>query len=502
MNRLIFIFAITILSASSSLFAQQFSTPIKVNTETGLSSEKAPIMAIGRDGTIYISWVKGNGTGSSIWMSHSTDGGSTFSAPVNACADANSNSDAQRTAKFVLDTKGGIHMIWMATRKDKNPDVWYIRSTDNGTTWTSPMTLCDAGDSNKFAQDFPAIACDSNDNLYASWLDFREPSIPGISPHGHIYFTKSTDHGTTWSKNIKADNMPGGIGGTCECCAQHIAVSPTGNIYIGFRSNIQELRNIYLARSTDKGETFELSLKIADGDWSLAACPMKGPNIRLDESETLHMAWGDAREGPIHLYYASIPKGSTATPKNYQFDDPDATAINYPDVAVYKNGTVRALGYQTANFGIKYILTNGSTTIIDNQPLPMGSNQAYITVLFTPDGTRYLSYQDSKAGSPDIYFCKETISLSSSDVATEDKEKQITIYPNPVQEQTSFTLSYSGNLPLTMKIVDVLGKEVYQTTLSGAIAAQRIEIPELAAGCYYCLFTGAGVHLTKPLIVN
>src|SRR5689334_20201421 len=115
MTRSIFTLAIIILGFSSSLQAQQFYMPVKVNTETTLTSERAPMMALGRDGTIYISWVKGNGTGSSIWMSHSTDEGNTFSTPVLACADANSNSDAQRTAKFVLDTKGGIHMIWMAT---------------------------------------------------------------------------------------------------------------------------------------------------------------------------------------------------------------------------------------------------------------------------------------------------------------------------------------------------------------------------------------------------
>jgi hypothetical protein len=500
-------FALLLIASvlATTAVAQQFSTPILVSTNSSSSEQRSPIMHLDHNGTIYICWVSGNGDGSSIFVSKSSDKGKTFSTPVLACANANSNSDMQRTTKFAIDPGGNLHFIWMATRVNKQPDIWYMRSTDQGENWTTPVSL--SNDDSKYAQDFPAIACDSQGNIYASFLDFRESAQPGIPSHGRLYVTRSIDGGATWSKNITADSMPNGIGGTCECCAQHIAVSAAGNIYIAFRSNTLDannnnVRNIYLARSTDQGLSFQPSLNIQDTDWILTACPMKGPNIVLDESETAHIVWADGRTFPSHLYYTSVTPGETTTPLNTTFDVAGAEVPNCPEISTIANGKYRAIVYQTSNYGARYLLYSHGIAIVNNRPFPSGQSQMYPSVLFAPDGIRYCVWQDSKLGKPNIYFSKETVGLETESVKESIEATSLSMYPNPLSlENRTITISQQEASASSIRVVDELGRERFSAKLSNS-TSQTVELPGLSEGNYLCVFHTGSTIQTRMLSIK
>lgn len=409
-----------LLLLPGSLLAQSYTTPVQVNMGGGGLADRSPMMKLDHKGNIYIAWVRGaDGMGNGpIAMSVSTDGGSTFSMPSVVCADANCNANFQRTAQFVIDTKDNIHLVWMGSRVNSQPDIWYTRSMDKGKTWSKPVTVCDANDSSKYAQDFPTIACDSSDNLYVSFLDSRMTQRK-IAKTPLLYFTRSTDGGMTWSVNKRADVPPGGMGGTCECCTEQMASTADGHIYIVFRSNINNLRDIWLARSYDKGMTFQPALKIVSGDWNIDACPVTGPHITLDDAEGAHIVWRDARDdsGKVRLYYAYVPNGSTATPVNTAFDADGAQQANYPDIALYDHAKFRVIAYETFNYGMRYILYNNTTNsaLVNNRPVNVNGNSAksFTNVLFADDGTRYLCWQDTKNDAGDIYFAKENSKLPS-----------------------------------------------------------------------------------------
>ncbi len=492
---------IVLVLACSIGRAQQFSTPLKLNTTAKGIADRSPMMHLGRDGTIYIAWVSGaNSSGNgAIVMSTSSDGGTSFSAPVTVSAMAGCNSNFQRTAEFCIDTKGVIHLVWMANLVNNQPDIWYVRSSDKGQTWTTPITVCDADDSSKYAQDFPSIACDSSDNLYVSFLDSRRTQRTKGADNVHLYFTSSTDGGKSWSVNKQADNYIVPVGGTCECCAEKIAVSKEGHIYIVYRSNIENLRDIFLARSYNKGQTFETALKIQSGDWNITECPVSGPNLTLDAQENAHIVWRDQRDDSAseHLYYAMVPNASTLTPPNTAFDASGSSLINYPDVALFNNGMAQAIIYQTQNFDMRYILTAGGSTVVSNRPLRAnsGSRKEFGHVLFAGDGTRYISWQDDGADNGDIYFCKETIALPTSGVTGSPAVSQaITTFPNPVYDR-SFVLNYSITSPQSLKIYNLLGTEVFSTLLSESDHSKTIELPPLSKGMYEGVVNGQRVSL-------
>ncbi|MEP7235853.1 MAG: sialidase family protein, partial [Ignavibacteriota bacterium] len=382
---------------STTLFAQVYTTPLRVNQDKSLRADRSPMMKLDRAGNIYIAWVSGANSsgGGPISMAVSTDGGMTFPTQSVVCADADCNSNFQRTAQLVLDTKNNIHVVWMGNRVNAQPDIWYTRSTDQGKSWSHPVSVCDADDSSKYAQDFPSIACDSADNIYVSFLDMRMTQRKKASTP-LLYFTRSTDGGKSWSMNMRADRPPGDIGGTCECCSEQMAVGADGHIYIAYRSNINNVRDIWLARSYDRGSTFEASLKISSGDWFVQACPVTGPHISLDDLENAHIVWRDARDDSMRsrLYYATVSKEGTSSPANTAFDSPDASLPDYPDIALYDGGKYSAIAYETFDFGMRYILTSPTGRLVDNRPISAnGNSRKYFSNLrFGADGTRYLCW--------------------------------------------------------------------------------------------------------------
>ncbi|HYM19902.1 MAG TPA: exo-alpha-sialidase [Candidatus Kapabacteria bacterium] len=495
MRHIILILCVLVFASVNAL-GQIFSTPIRVNFEKTLNANRSPMMHLDRSGNIYIAWVLGGSgnTNGAIYINVSTDGGMTFEPEVSVCADAHANSDFQRTAQFVIDTKGTLHMVWVGNRVNNQPDVWYVRSSDAGKTWTQPVTLCDADDSSKYAQDFAAIACDSSDNLYASWLDSREVQRK-TSTNVHLYFSRSSDGGKTWSTNKKTDMLPGGIGGTCECCSQKIAASPNGHVYIVFRSDIpngvNDIRDMWLERSNDGGTTFEPALKIMTGDWNINACPVSGPNLTLDDSEGAHIVWRDARDdsnGVSHTYYAYVPNGSTVTPQNIAFDADGSQMSNYPDIALFDHGTYRAIVYQSTNYGLRYILSNDltATRLVNNRPAPTGGGAGFGTVLFANDGTRYLSWQAQNGSDPaDIFFSRETMPLTSASVSTVHSTLTFSLYPNPASGE--IRISYSITAPSLVRMIDLLGREVYRTILLPNAKEMNISSENLPSGVYHCL---------------
>ncbi len=490
------------------VFAQTYTMPVRVNQDKSLRADRAPIMKLDHDGNIYVSWVGGpdaSGNGD-LNIAVSTDRGATFAETV-VNADARCNSNFQRGGEFVVDTKGTIHLVWVANRVGTQPDVWYTRSTDKGKTWTMAMSISDADDSSKYAQDFPSIACDSSDNLYVSFLDSRETQRKQ-SAYVHLSLTRSTNGGMSWSSHTKADVLPNGVGGTCECCAEHIASSPDGHLFIVFRSNINNVRDIWMARSNDKGLTFAPALNVMTGDWNIADCPVTGPNIALDDSNGAHIVWRDSRDnngGTAHLFYATVANGSTQTPMNMMIDASGAQTPNYPNIALYDHHRFVVITYETFNYGMRYILNANGAPLVNNRPIDANNNSAksFSNVLFAADGTRYLCWQDAVTDKGDIYFMKETSPLPTSDVAVSQTARGWSLYPNPLSSaHPSFTITREGSANASVVVVDLLGREIIHQDINREQTTITLPTP-LPKGMYYVIeHNGAEVYKGKLTVTD
>jgi len=114
------------------------------------------------------------------------------------------------------------------------------------------------------AASYPAMAVDTSNgprrgNLYLVWSD-------GRNGDADIFFSRSTNGGQSWgSTGVRINDDP--LGNGKDQFFPWISVDPTnGNIVVMFYDRRNDSKNlildVYMARSTDGGDTFEPNFKV------------------------------------------------------------------------------------------------------------------------------------------------------------------------------------------------------------------------------------------------
>lgn len=200
--------------------------------------------------------------GSNILFSHSTDGGYSWSNMKRLNDKSGSfctNVDSTVLGATVcVDVNAEVYVTWAGPF-----GLMFDRSTDAGTTWLNNDVT--AADLPSFKLNvpgiyrcfgFPSMACDhsysaSHGAIYLSWTDQRN----GLE-NTDVWIVKSVNDGFTWSAPKRVND---------DMTKKHQFFSwmtvdqSNGNIYVVFydRRNYDGLEtDVYLAKSTDGGETF------------------------------------------------------------------------------------------------------------------------------------------------------------------------------------------------------------------------------------------------------
>lgn len=147
------------------------------------------------DSNVYVVWVDDRDAGSfeeEIYFKYSTDNG------VNWSSDIRLTNNAGRSAYPTLGVYGSnIHVVWEDWRDGVSQEVYYKRSTNAGSTWSSDIRLSDFPD----ASNLPSIAV-SGINVHVVWYDSRDGNQ-------EIYYKVSTDNGASWGPDTRLTNALG-----------------------------------------------------------------------------------------------------------------------------------------------------------------------------------------------------------------------------------------------------------------------------------------------------
>lgn len=169
-----------------------------------------------------------------IFYIRSTDNGTTWSTPVQVSSAVVSN---KYKASIAVDNSD-VHIAWNDDRFGTNLEVYYVHSLDNGITWSPEMRLTEA---DGYSVE-PCLAVQGS-KVYVAWGDQREPG------NMEVYYKYSTDRGITWSQDIRLTNSS-----QTDGCPS-IAVSGP-NIHIAFVSWRTGYQEIFYKNSTDNGATW------------------------------------------------------------------------------------------------------------------------------------------------------------------------------------------------------------------------------------------------------
>lgn len=213
-----------------------YGPPVRVSTETmdlDLGAESGPSMAAGPDGAVYVAWVAGSWSASPA----------ASAAPPAAAGGGHGGGHPPRPA---------------------NLNIWLARSGDGGRTFSPPVKVNDDPDGAEHR--FPTLTVDRRGTVYVAWLDKRKQNVerPDFS---RVFFARSTDGGKTFGRNTDAtEGQPDPI---CHCCKLAVAVHPREGLFIAFRNDVNDLRDMFLVHSQDEGATFTKPLAMEDTKWIL-----------------------------------------------------------------------------------------------------------------------------------------------------------------------------------------------------------------------------------------
>jgi hypothetical protein len=200
---------------------QSWTAPIKVND--GTSPYERVIGAYPAvdqsSGVVYDSWH--DYARDIIFVDKSTNGGASWGTDVAAavthtgfgddigCVGGRSQGPAHA---LKVGPSGTLYLVYADAVTNRGFDVLLTRSTDGGATWSSPVTLNDdSGDADQFHPTLSVTAGHGGrDNVTVSFYDRRDDAA---NCEAHVYATRSTDSGATWSANVKQTSAPSNFDG-------------------------------------------------------------------------------------------------------------------------------------------------------------------------------------------------------------------------------------------------------------------------------------------------
>ncbi len=199
----------------------------------------APPPTAGYTSTVFVASMNENGGGLGTrqnMMFRSTDGGVTWNsysmgAAFNAVGDGVCASNSYFADVYPIwrhmgwgepgvGPNGVVHYVYAgAGTGQDHGDIFYVRSADNGQTWSAPVKLNDDPDAQYKTQWMPSLSVNYNaagitpgGKVTVSWYDRRQATTscsiatdPGCSYTR--YGVQSSDNGQTWGSNIQISDV-------------------------------------------------------------------------------------------------------------------------------------------------------------------------------------------------------------------------------------------------------------------------------------------------------
>jgi hypothetical protein len=183
--------------------------------------------SLGTDGTIFAQTLEEGGGGLSgprqNFIHRSTDGGVTWSAPI---AQGGTFLGPGRSVSVsgyfagmystpvagywtemgwgepAVGPNGVVHYAYSAHGTGVDPgDILYVRSTDTGLTWSTPIQL--NTDATTRAQWSASLSVNTQGHVFVSWYDERNTSTDALERFGRA----STDNGATWGSDMALSDV-------------------------------------------------------------------------------------------------------------------------------------------------------------------------------------------------------------------------------------------------------------------------------------------------------
>ena len=171
-----------------------FSRPVRIAGGGRNAPARAPSVALGPDGTLYVAWTVGETASADIHLARSVDGGVSFSAP-SVVATTPAYSDAPRLA---VDADGGVHLVHAESSGGPfgRYQVRHTCSADGGRSFGPHTELSSAMPRPFDSAAYPAVGVDRAGRVLVLWELYQQGEQ---QPRG-LGIALSSDGGRSFSR--------------------------------------------------------------------------------------------------------------------------------------------------------------------------------------------------------------------------------------------------------------------------------------------------------------
>ncbi len=378
-------------------------------TDTTSPAVTAPVLSVSGQ-NLHVSWVSGSWPNYNIYYIRSTDNGLSWSA---------SQKLTKITSYYFYPTitvSGQYVHVAFQEQDSQYVYIHYIRSSDGGMSWGPDLTLI-----NSYVSQAPCITNEGN-NLHMVWYGaFSQNQLPC-----KIFYRRSTNNGETWSNDTMISS------GTIDSWNPSISASGSRlNVAFEGHINVNGNTEVYYTYSSDRGLTWQPEMRLTN-DVALSENPsVTGSGLNV------HIAWWESRDGNYEIYYKNSLDGGLSW-----FSDMRLT-----------NNTALSENPTAYNYG----------------------NDLYIV------------WYDRRDGNYEVY-CKKNpnanmVGINNMNSNTAYEFKLLQNYPNPFNPSTKIRFSVPKQAEISINLSDITGK----------IISSIFQPKQFAAGVYETDFDGSNL---------
>lgn len=267
--------------------------------DTGESS-----LVRGPDGTTYLTW-SGPGTTEgerALWFAELKPGTDTWSSARPIVSTIRLMENWADFATLTIGTDGQLWAQWFQSPEESDGhgySGWFARSTDRGTTWSTPAPL---------GHEFVSLAPLSGGRVLAVWLESarlrdphaprpkRDPNAPRPAKDPNAPYAPSmrlksrllAPDGSTLQDWVVDPDV-------CTCCQTTLTRLAGDRVLVAYRGHTpEEIRDNLVAVFNQ--QTWGKPKVLHDDGWKIPACPVNGPAAD-SRGEAVTVAWFTAANG-------------------------------------------------------------------------------------------------------------------------------------------------------------------------------------------------------------
>jgi hypothetical protein len=238
--------------------------------------------AIGPQGQVYLTWDESDGFDLAVYFIASLDGVN-FLPYQEIGGNLVMNTEIfNDNPTLVVDAAGNVNIAWV----NADSKAYFTRSTDQGQTFATPVSLPASPGETENALPF-VVRADGE-------IDFVFTAVPSSSANpapSQVFFTRSLDHGATWSTPVNL-SLPNPVQSFAGAQDPHVGVDTSGKITVAWEDDSNGKfsgdNDIYIRTSTD-GVTFSGPMDVSNTTDQIEVSPI----ILETPTGKRYMTWYD-----------------------------------------------------------------------------------------------------------------------------------------------------------------------------------------------------------------